>query len=140
MATPSASAPKFTGKTGFVVFGLGMAVLGIGLYIAQVVQAHRLFTPWYLPIFGTLAVLFMLLALWGHVTITRVLLFVVILLLAVGEWVLVGGRSLPPYSGPVEVGKPFPAFTTTLADGKQLTQADLHGDRDTAMVFFRGRW
>jgi hypothetical protein len=139
MSTPSASPPKYTGKTGFVVLAIGMAVLGVGLYIAQVVQAHRLFTPWYLPICGTLAVLFMLLALWGRVTVTRVLLFVLILLLAAGEWFMVGG-SLPAYTGPVEVGKPFPAFTTTRADGTQMTQADLRGDRDTVMVFFRGRW
>jgi hypothetical protein len=47
---------------------------------------------------------------------------------------------LPPYTGPIAVGRPFPAFKARLADGTPFAQHDLAGDRRTALVFFRGRW
>ena len=46
---------------------------------------------------------------------------------------------LPEYEGPL-VGQPFPAFATVLADGTSFTKQQLPGDKDTVLVFFRGRW
>jgi hypothetical protein len=139
MTTPSKiTAPRSAGRA-FLLLGIATAAAGIAAYAAQVLLAQRLFTPWYLPILGTLAVLLLLLALWRRVTVWRIVVLVPVLLLAAGEWfMLVGG--LPPYTGPVAVNQPFPAFATTLADGTPLTQADLRGKQGTVMVFFRGRW
>jgi hypothetical protein len=136
--TSKPAAPRSAGRWLFLL-GLAVAWLGVFAYVGQVLLAQRLFTPWYLPIAGTLGVLLLLVALWRRVTVWRVILLLPMLLLAAGEWFMVRG-SLPAYTGPVEVGRPFPAFATTLADGTPLTVADLHGDEDTVMVFFRGRW
>jgi peroxiredoxin len=47
---------------------------------------------------------------------------------------------LPPYTGPIAVRRPFPAFDARLADGTPFTQDDLAGNRHAVLVFFRGRW
>jgi peroxiredoxin len=47
---------------------------------------------------------------------------------------------LPPYAGPVAVGRPFPAFEARRADGKPFSQVDVTGDQQNVLVFFRGRW
>jgi peroxiredoxin len=47
--------------------------------------------------------------------------------------------ALPPYTGPVKAGQPFPEFATTLADGSSFTQNDLKGEQNTALFFFNGR-
>jgi len=46
---------------------------------------------------------------------------------------------LPPYAGPVEVGRPFPAFEARRADGKPFSQDDWQGtvrwiDRSPSVV------
>jgi hypothetical protein len=56
------------------------------------------------------------------------------------EVLALNAMRLPPYAGPIAVGRPFPAFEARLADGTPFTQADLVGGRHTALVFFRGRW
>jgi len=48
--------------------------------------------------------------------------------------------KLPAYSGPLAVGQPFPAFTSSLADGTPFDQSKLASEQTTALVFFRGRW
>lgn len=121
-----------------MALGLAVAALGVVGYGGQL-AAQRLFTPWYLPISGTLAVLLLLVALWRRVTVRRIVALIPVLLLTAGDWFMVGG-SLPAYTGPIAEGKPFPEFATVLADGTQLTQRDLHGEQDTVIVFFRGRW
>ncbi|HWB12313.1 MAG TPA: hypothetical protein VG826_24010 [Pirellulales bacterium] len=118
--------------------GLGFAVVGVAIYVAQVFL-HRLATPWYLPLTGTLGALFVIGSLWQRRGVWRVLTLVCVLLLAFGEWGFVLGTRLPAYSGPVAVGKPFPDFSTTRADGEAFTRKDLV-DQDTVLVFFRGRW
>jgi peroxiredoxin len=67
-------------------------------------------------------------------------------------WMLSGGKKerdssspsqetrLPLYKGPVAMGRPFPAFATVRADGSPFTQRDLQGDKNSVLVFFRGRW
>ncbi len=138
MSTPSTiAAPRPAGRW-LLLLGILTAVLGVLAYVAQVL-AHRLYTPWYLPISGTVATLLLFVALRRRAIVWRVVVWLPVALLAVGEWLTVAG-TLPPYTGPVAVNQPFPAFATTLADGTPLTQADLRGKQGTVMVFFRGRW
>ena len=79
-------------------------------------------------------------SLWERRTVWRVLALVVVVLLGGFEVMALNAMRLPPYSGPVAVGRPFPAFEAKLADGTPFTQAGLAGDRHAVMVFFRGRW
>jgi hypothetical protein len=132
-----AEPPSFPGRR-LVFAGLALSIGGVAVYVVQV-SLHRLTTPWYLPLTGTLGALVMTLALWQRRGVWRALALGCLLLLAAGEWAFVVSTKLPAYSGPVAVGKPFPNFSTTRADGASWTRNDL-ADQDTVLVFFRGRW
>jgi hypothetical protein len=121
------------------VIGAVLAFAGLAAYFAQV-AAQRLMMPWYLPITATLGAALIVAALWRARNVLRVLLLVVVLLLAGAEWTFLLATRLPPYTGPVTIGQPFPPFTTTRADGTVFTDRDLRGDQTTVLVFFRGRW
>src|SRR5205807_2396371 len=114
------------------------AAVGILGYAAQIAARH-LTTPWYLPATAALAVVLLVAALWRKRTVWRVVALVLVVLLAAAEWGFLLTTRLPPYTGPVAAGQPFPAFTTTRADGTPFTQHDLEGDRNHVLVFFRGR-
>lgn len=103
-------------------------------------MAHHLKSPWYLPYATTLGVAFVAMSLWQVRTVWRVLALLLVLVVAAGAWMLILGTRLPPYTGPVAVGRPFPAFQTARADGTPFTESDLKGDKNSVMVFFRGRW
>jgi hypothetical protein len=96
--------------------------------------------PWYLPILGTAGAGLILVALVRARGLGRILALLVLGLLATGEWALLSFSKLPIYAGPIAVGQPFPAFTAARADGSPLSQADLPGEQNTVMVFYRGRW
>jgi hypothetical protein len=120
---------------------MAIVVLGLVLYILQFAVAKILATPWYTPILGTLGVGLLVLALFRARTVWRFLAVGIFGLLVVGEWYfLLSVSVLPAYSGPVAAGRSFPAFTTTFADGSPFTQANLGGEKNTVLVFFRGRW
>ena len=119
--------------------GLALGLLAPLLYVGQL-RLEWLAAPWYMPILGTVAAALGAYALLHRRGIVRFLVALGLVLLAGLEWSVFWTTKLPPYSGPVAVGQPFPSFTTTLADGTQFTQADLAGPQATAMVFFRGRW
>jgi hypothetical protein len=123
--------------------GLALGLLGPLLYFLQM-QAQYLSVPWYVPILGTVAAASVLLAALrtqGWWRLAPIVLFVLLGFLAFGEWhFLLVDSKVPAYTGPVEVGKPFPAFTTTLADGSKFDQTSLKDEQATVMVFFRGRW
>jgi hypothetical protein len=139
MTTSSSAAP--TGSAGRVSLWLALALAALGLvgYVAQL-SARQLSAPWYLPISGTAGVVFLGLALRRRRTVWRWIALPILLLLTGGEWILLLGARLPPYTGPVAADKPFPVFATTRADGTPFTQSDLVGTQNDAMVFFRGRW
>jgi hypothetical protein len=140
MTTSSTVVPRrYPGRL-FLALGFGLTVLGIVAYVVQI-AADRLKVPWYLPISALLGVACVAIALWQARSVWRVLALVLLLLVAGAELAFVLGTRLPAYTGTqVAAGKPFPAFKTAKADGTPFTQPDLEGDRDTVMVFFRGRW
>jgi hypothetical protein len=122
-----------------MLLGLGLAALGIAAYVFQL-WLQRLSVPWYMPAMALLGAALVAASLREKRTAWRVLALVVALLLGGFELLALNSMRLPRYTGPVAVGKPFPAFEAKLADGSPFTQASLPGDRDTVMVFFRGRW
>lgn len=141
MTTSSTSAQareKPTGR-GYVWLSFALGLLAPALLITQI-QAKRLFVPWYLPIIGTFALVLMLVAVVRLRTIWRFLGMGLLGLLAGFEWFMISASKLPEYAGPISVGQPFPAFESSLPDGTPFTQADLRGEQNTVMVFFRGRW
>ncbi len=123
----------------FLLFGLAVTVLGIAAYAVQI-SFQRLSPPWYMPALGTLGVLLVVISLCDRRTVWRVLALLAVGFLAFAEWGMLLAFRLPAYAGPVAVGKPFPAFETARADGTPFTQTNLTGDRNNALVFFRGRW
>ena len=122
-----------------MLLGLGLAVLGIAAYVGQL-WLQRLAVPWYMPASALIGGALVAVSLWERRTIWRVLALIVVVLLGGFEVMALNAMRLPPYAGPVAVGRPFPAFEAKLADGSPFTQASLAGDRHTVMVCFRGRW
>jgi hypothetical protein len=139
MTTPPVAAPRpFPGRL-LPALGLAFSALGLLGYVVQLARQH-LAAPWYMPALGTLGVVCVAVALWQRRTAWRWLSLVLVLLVAGAEWTFLLGTRLPPYTGPVAAGQPFPAFTTTRADGTPFTRRDLEGGQDNVLVFFRGRW
>jgi len=138
--TDSSSAPLAgTGGRLLVLAGLGLAVLGVAVYAIQL-SLKRLMLPWYMPAAALIGLALVLASLWLRRTVWRVLALVVVALLAGLEFMALNVLRLPPYTGPIAVGRPFPAFEARRADSTPFTQNDLVGDQDQALVFFRGRW
>jgi hypothetical protein len=123
-----------------LLLGVFLAVAGPVLMILMMFAAKILIAPWYAPLLGTLGVALITLALVRSRSVWRLTAVVIFTLLAAFQWYALLAMRTPAYTGPVKVGQPFPAFATTLADGAVFTQADLQGDQNTVMVFFRGHW
>jgi hypothetical protein len=121
------------------VLGLALTAVGVIGYVAQL-GAQRLTAPWYMPVLGTLGFVFIGVALWQARSVGRVLALLLVLLLCAAEWAFLLATRLPEYTGPVAIQQPFPAFSTLRHDGTSFTQHDLQGDKDSVLVFFRGRW
>ena len=132
------SIPQPRGRL-LLLLGLALAPLGIAAYVVQL-WLQRLAVPWYMPALAFLGVVLVAASLWQRRTAWRVIALVALVALGGFEVMALNAMRLPPYTGPVAVGKPFPAFEARLADGTPFTQADLAGASHTAMVFFRGRW
>jgi hypothetical protein len=134
VATPDRARGRF-----FLLSGLGLAVLGVVAFAVQF-SLGRLTLPWYMPALAILGVALVGMSLWRRRTIWRALALLLVVLLSGAELAALGAMRLPPYAGPVAVGRPFPAFEARRVDGVPFTQGDLAGDQHTALVFFRGRW
>jgi hypothetical protein len=122
-----------------LVLGPMIAILGVIAYVVQV-SLGRLGAPWYMPIAATLGALLVSASLRQRRSLGRIVLTVALVLFAGATWAFLLGTRLPAYTGPLAVGKPFPAFATLRADGTSFTQADLVGPQNSVLVFFRGRW
>ena len=123
-----------------LLLGVFLAVAGPILIIVVMFAAKILITPWYAPLLGTLGVALIILALMRSRSILRWTAVVIFTLLVAFQWYALLAMRTPAYTGPVRDGQPFPAFATTLASGSAFTQADLQGDQNTVIVFFRGHW
>jgi hypothetical protein len=139
MTTSSVNTQRSRPGRLLVLLGLGVAIVAVAAYIAQI-AAHRLTAPWYLPITATIGLGLVILSLLQARSVWRWLVLLLVVLIAGATWTFLLGTRLPPYTGPVAVGKPFPAFQTVRADGTPFTERDLQGDKNSVMVFFRGRW
>src|SRR4051812_47637394 len=139
MNSPQLIASRPTSGRWLLVFGVLLPVVGIGVYAAQV-SMHRLSMPWYLPAAAALGVILVAGALWRRRTVWRIVALVVVTLLAGMEGTFLYATRLPAYAGPAQAGRAFPDFKTVRADGTSFTERDLVGDRDSILVFFRGRW
>src|SRR5438309_10615489 len=115
MTPASDVAPRRSAGRLLLFLGLGLAVLGVAAYAAQV-WARLLWPPWYVPASATLGAVLLVVSLWRRRTVWRVLVLLLVTLLAAGEWAFVLETRLPAYTGPVAEGRPFPAFKTARAD------------------------
>src|SRR5438477_5910024 len=120
MTTPSSPTPRRRPGRLLLGLGLGIAVVAVAAYALQV-MAHRLTAPWYLPYATTVGVALVAASLWQARTVWRVLALLLVIVVAGGAWIVMIGSRLPPYAGPVAVGRPFPAFQTVRADGTSFT-------------------
>ena len=123
-----------------LIFGMFLAIAGPVLMMLLTFAAKILITPWYAPVLGTLGVALIILALMRSRSIWRWTALVIFTLFVGFQWWALLAMRTPAYTGPVKDGQHFPAFATALADGSTFTQADLQGDQNTVMVFFRGHW
>jgi hypothetical protein len=144
MSTTSPPLPRrYPGRL-LLWLGFALPFLGIAAYVVQM-WAERLYAPWYVPIAATLGVVLVLVSLVLARTVWRVLVLLLVVALAGFEWYALMGMRAPAYTGPVADGQPMPSFVATEVDGKEpdgktFTQADLAGDKNNVLVFFRGRW
>src|SRR3954463_10514344 len=97
-----------------MLLGLGLAALGIAAYVLQL-WLQRLSVPWYTPAMALLGAALVAASLREKRTAGRVRALVVVLLLGGFEVLALISMRLPRYTGPVAVGKPFPAFEAKLA-------------------------
>jgi hypothetical protein len=139
MTEPVKAAARRSPGRPALLLGVGCAIFGVLAYIVQV-SLQNLSAPWYMPCLATLGAALVGVALWWRRTAVRIVAIVLVTLLACAEWAFLFAVRLPPYTGPIAVGRPFPAFTTTRADGSPFTQSDLRDAQNTVLVFFRGRW
>jgi hypothetical protein len=135
---PSAAPHRLRGRL-FLLLGVGVAILGV---VACVVQfsLERLRTPWYMAALAALGVVLVGISAVERRSFWRVFALVALELLLFAELGLFYALRLPPYTGPILVGRPFPAFETKQADGKPFTHQSLASERHNVLVFFRGRW
>jgi hypothetical protein len=132
-STPPRQLPLF-------LLGVLLFILGPALYVIQF-RLHHLATPWYVPILATIGVLFLLISARQRRGLMRIVGLLFLALVCGLEWfMLVVATNTPPYSGPAQVGRPLPAFATTLADGTAFSNTDLEKGAPTVLLFFRGRW
>jgi hypothetical protein len=142
MATLETTAREVQRSQGRAFFwaGIGAGLLGPALAAAQFSLKH-LFVPWYSPVLATFAVVLLLVAVARRRSILRVGALVAVATFAGLQWyILVVVVKLPAYEGTTQPGEPFPAFHSSLSDGRPFTEVDLRDGSRRAMVFFRGRW
>src|SRR5579863_2608221 len=88
------------------LLGLGLAFLGVLAYVVQL-SLQRLIFPWYMPALALLGIVLVVMSLWQRRTVWRVLALVTVVLLAGAELAALHAMRLPPYMGPIAVGRPF---------------------------------
>jgi hypothetical protein len=135
----NANIARYPGRS-LLFLGMFVAVAGTVLMFVLTFAAKILIAPWYAPVLGTLGLALIILALTRSRSIWRWSALVFFTLFVGFQWWALFAMRTPAYTGPVKEGEPFPAFATTLANGSDFKQDDLKGDKNTVMIFFRGRW
>jgi hypothetical protein len=126
---------------GYFWAGFGLCLLALLLGYAQFFALKILVVPWYLPALTTLGAFLLLVSVVRRQTIPRILGLLLVAGFAAFQWYfLVTVLKLPAYDGPVQAGKQIPSFTSSFADGRSFTEANLRDGSRRALVFFRGRW
>ena len=139
-ATSTTNKPSIVPGRWWLVLAAALTVLPIVAYAFQF-HFRYLHVPWYLPILATVAALVMVMAVRARRNWGRLLGLGFVGLLAAAEWLfLFVALALPPYTGPIAVGQPFPVFVVVRGDGSVFTQDSFKAPQDTILVFFRGRW
>ena len=123
----------------WLFLGAGLAVLGVVAYVVQIVLG-RLAVPLYMPALALFGSVLVVISLVQRPTLWRAVSVVLVGLLASAEVAFLLMVRLPPYTGPIAVGQPFPPFETSRASGGSFGQRDLAGDEKNVLIFFRGRW
>lgn len=131
--------PHAHARRGLLLSGIALAILGVVAFAVQIALKH-LGLPWYLPLASTAGFAMVVFALVKVRNLWRTLAAVLMLGMTILSWGIIFGARAPAYTGPVEVGKPIPVFSTLKADGSPFTQLDLVGAKSSVLVFFRGRW
>jgi len=138
-ATPTIENRPATGR-GLLWGGLALVVAGIPLFILQS-ALKRQFVPWYIPVLTTIGLALLLVSLRHRRNVLRYVAVALVAAFCAFEWfALVSFIRLPDYTGPAVAMKKLPPFSTTLADGRPFTQADVETGQATVLTFFRGRW
>lgn len=140
IAAPASAVPAR--RRGWPLFLLGVLLCALGpLSYFALLKLGVLFTPWHVPILGTVGVLALILWIRQRPGWPRIAGTIPFALFCCFEWflLLVAFRT-PIYTGPASPEKELPSFATTLASGQSLTSKDLANGSRTALVFFRGRW
>lgn len=124
----------------YLALGIFAVLAGPVLYLLQL-RLRILTVPWYTPVLATIGAALAITALLKARSISRWLAAGLFTAFAGAAWLaMLVLLHVPDYRGPVRVGHPFPEFTTARADGSTFTQDDLKGDKNSILVFFRGRW
>lgn len=124
----------------YFVLGIVIFVGALAAYVFQTLVLKQLATPWYVPIMGTIAVLFMLGAVVRRRSFVRIAALAFFALLMGLEWFYLVVTRTPQYTGPARAGANVPAFAASFADGAAFTDDTLRQGKPTLLVFFRGRW
>src|SRR5437870_3285997 len=92
-----------------MLLGLGLTLAGVLAYAVQL-YFRRLAFPWYMPASAAIGLALVLASLWRRRTAWRVLALVAVVLLGGLELKVLNDLRLPPYTGPIALGRPFPTF------------------------------
>lgn len=121
--------------------GAFVFLLGPIGYVAQVSLGQIESMPWYIFGFSAVGLALMLASVRQRGGALRIIgLGFFVLFLAFECLVLLVFSRSPEYEGTVQTGSNIPAFTTSLADGRSFTHADLKAGQPTVLIFYRGHW
>ena len=131
---------RSSGGRSLLYLGILAALVGVGIFAVQF-NAAILKTPWYMPILATLGVGMIYLSLKRQRTVARWIAAGLFTLFAGFQWfAMLVMMKLPAYTGPAKIGQELPAFAAAYSDGSPFNQDHLKNDKNTILLFFRGRW
>ena len=138
--TNSIGKPKTTGL-GLMWLGIFLPVLGVMTYAVSLMGLRLFHMPWYAPILAMLGLVLTILAVRRKPSVWRYAALVFCCLMLVAELLfLFSYTKLPAYAGPAVAGQQFPQFATKFSDNTLFSNKDFVGQKNTALIFYRGHW